>query len=92
VVAVHLPQLEPVIHDGVSGFLVPRHGSRDDMATAVAERFVDVRDAIAAGRLEPKAIAGSIADFTPNTQLARVYRYHKEIQNERAFTAAAASY
>lgn len=92
VVAVHLPQLEPVIHDGVSGFLVPRHGSRDDMATAVAARFVDIRDAIAAGRLEPEAIAGSIADFTPNTQLARVYRYHKEIQNERAFTAAAASY
>lgn len=92
VVAVHLPQLEPVIHDGVSGFLVPRHGSRDEMAIAVAERFVDIRNAIAAGRLEPEAIAGSIADFTPNTQLARVYRYHKEIQNNRAFTAAAASY
>ncbi|MDB5657221.1 MAG: glycosyl transferase, partial [Tardiphaga sp.] len=72
VVAVHLPQLEPVIHDGVSGFLVPRQGTRDDMASAVAERFVDVRAAIAAGRLEPDTIAGSISDFTPNTQLARV--------------------
>jgi glycosyltransferase involved in cell wall biosynthesis len=92
VVAVHLPQLEPVIHDGVSGFLVPRHGTPDDMATQLAERFIDVRDAIQAGRLDPEAIAGSIADFTPNTQLARVYRYHKEIQNDRALTAAAASY
>src|SRR5262249_35717351 len=32
VVAVHLPQLEPVIHHGDSGILVPRTGSIDDMA------------------------------------------------------------
>ncbi|MDB5657233.1 MAG: glycosyl transferase, partial [Tardiphaga sp.] len=69
-----------------------RQGSRDDMAIALAERFIDVRDAMLAGRMEPEAIAGSIADFTPNTQLARVFRYHKEIQNTRAMAAAAASY
>jgi glycosyltransferase involved in cell wall biosynthesis len=88
VVAVHLPQLEPVIHDGVSGFLVPRQGTADDMAAALAQRFVDVYGAIAEGRMTPAVIAESIADFTPDTQLARVYRYHKEIQNSRFMMAA----
>jgi glycosyltransferase involved in cell wall biosynthesis len=88
VVAVHLPQLEPVIHDGVSGFLVPRQGTADDMAEALAQRFVDIHSAVNAGRMAPAIIAESIADFTPNTQLARVYRYHKEIQNSRFMMAA----
>jgi glycosyltransferase involved in cell wall biosynthesis len=87
VVAVHLPQLEPVIHDGVSGFLVPRQGTADDMAEALAQRFVDIHSAVNAGRMAPAIIAESIADFTPNTQLARVYRYHKEIQNSRFMMA-----
>lgn len=88
VVAVHLPQLEPVIHDGVSGFLVPRHGTPDEMAEALAQRFVDISDAVDEGHMTPAIIAEAIADFTPNTQLARVYRYHKEIQNSRFAMAA----
>jgi glycosyltransferase involved in cell wall biosynthesis len=92
VVAVHLPQLEPVIHDGDSGFLVARSGSADDMADALAQRFVGVRDAIEAGEMDPARIAGAIADFTPGMQLARVYRYHQEIQNARGMIAAPSAY
>jgi glycosyltransferase involved in cell wall biosynthesis len=91
VVAVHLPQLESVIHDGDSGFLVPRNGSADDMAEALAQRFTDVRDAINAGEMDPVRIAGAIADFTPGMQLARVFRYHQEIQNARGMIAAASA-
>jgi glycosyltransferase involved in cell wall biosynthesis len=92
VVAVHLPQLEPVIHDRVSGFLVARNGTPDDMAEALAQRFIDVRDAIDAGTMDPARIAGAIADFTPNTQLARVFRYHQDIQNARGMTVASSAY
>jgi glycosyltransferase involved in cell wall biosynthesis len=92
VVAVHLPQLEPVIHDRVSGFLVARNGTPDDMAEALAQRFVDVRDAIDAGKMEPARVAGAITDFTPNKQLARVFRYHQEIQNARGMTVASSAY
>jgi glycosyltransferase involved in cell wall biosynthesis len=88
VVAVHLPQLEPVIHDGDSGFLVARNGSADDIADALAQRFIDVRDAIDAGAMQPARIAAAIADFTPGMQLARVFRYHQEIQNARGLIAA----
>jgi glycosyltransferase involved in cell wall biosynthesis len=91
VVAMHLPQLESVIHDGQSGYLVMRDGSRDDMAETLAQRFIDVRDAIDNGKITPEHVADAIQDFTPATQLARVYRYHQEIQDARGFATATAS-
>jgi glycosyltransferase involved in cell wall biosynthesis len=89
VVAMHLPQLESVIHDGASGFLVARDSSTKEMAEALAQRFIDVRDAIDAGKMDPARIAGEIADFTPSRQLARVFRYHQEIQTARGMAVAA---
>jgi glycosyltransferase involved in cell wall biosynthesis len=88
VVAMHLPQLEPVIHHGLSGFLVARDGSTDDMAEALAQRFLDVRNAIEAGDMNPARIADAIKAFTPGTQLARVFRYHQEIQDARGLTVS----
>jgi hypothetical protein len=42
--------------------------------------------------MDPARIAGAIADFTPNKQLARVFRYHQDIQNARGMTAASSAY
>ena len=92
VVAMHLPQLEPVILHGESGFLVTRAGSPDDMADALADRFIDVRNAIDAGEMNAVRIAGAIKPFTPMTQLARVFRYHQEIQDARGMTGASPAY
>ena len=36
----------------------------------------------------PRRIADAIKPFTPGTQLARVFRYHQEIQDARGMTAA----
>jgi glycosyltransferase involved in cell wall biosynthesis len=80
VVAVHLPQLEAVIHDGESGYIVPREASEDVMADKMVQRFIEVRNEIADGRLDPIKVATKINTFTPDTQLARVYRFHHEIQ------------
>jgi hypothetical protein len=87
----HLPQLEPVIHHGASGFLVTRCGSTEDRADALAQRFVDVRNAIETGEMNPVKIADAIKTFTPGTQLARVFRYHQEIQDARGLTVAASA-
>jgi glycosyltransferase involved in cell wall biosynthesis len=92
VVAVHLPRLASVIHDGDSGFLVARDGSAEDTAEALAQRFMDVHDAIDAGEMDPARIADAIADFTPSRQLARVFRYHQEIQNARRMAIARSAY
>jgi glycosyltransferase involved in cell wall biosynthesis len=86
VVAMHLPQLEPVIYHGISGFLVPRSGSPENMSDALVQRLIDVRDSIDAGEMDSARIAGVITDFTPGTQLARVFRFHQEIQNARGMT------
>jgi glycosyltransferase involved in cell wall biosynthesis len=88
VVAMHLPQLEPVIHHGVSGFLVPRSESPENMSDALVQRLIDVRDSIDAGEMDSARIAGVITDFTPGTQLARVFRFHQEIQDERGMCVA----
>ncbi|WP_458756906.1 glycosyltransferase [Afipia sp. TerB] len=87
VAAIHLPQLEAVIDDGASGYLVPRNDAKRIMAEQLAQRFVELRTAMGKGELDPSRIAASIKTFTPNTQLARVFRYHQEIQNARGFTA-----
>ncbi|WP_024514448.1 glycosyltransferase [Bradyrhizobium sp. Tv2a-2] len=83
VVAMHLPQLESVIHDGTSGFLVRRSGPTEDLAETLADRFMDVRDAIGRGETDHARIADAIEDFTPSKQLARVFRYHQELQDAR---------
>lgn len=92
VVATHLPQLEAVIQDGESGFLVPRHDSREQMARELAERFIDIRNRMITHDIDPTHVAANIRTFTPNTQLARVFRYHQEIQNARGMTNALPSY
>ena len=51
------------------------------MVEQMVHRFIDVRDAIARGDMDTSQIATSIRTFTPSTQLARVFRYHQEIQN-----------
>lgn len=89
-VAVHLPQLESVIHDGQSGYLIPRSDSREEMIEALANRFVDIRNAIDSRTLDPVRVADAIADFTPATQLARVYTYHQQIQDARGLTPSPA--
>jgi glycosyltransferase involved in cell wall biosynthesis len=85
VVAVHLPQLEAVIRDRESGFLIRRSGSKD-MAEMLAERFVELRAAMGAGEINHTRIAAAISDFTPGKQLARVYRYHRDLQNPQETT------
>ena len=83
VVAMHLPQLESAIQDGINGYLVGREGPAEEWAKTLAQRCVEVRDAIASREMDPARIAGAIAEFTPGQQLARVFSYHREIQTAR---------
>ncbi len=80
VVAVHLPQLEYVIEDGKSGYLVAREQPEEALIEALAQRLADVRAATAEGCVDPAAVADKIKTFTPQKQLMRVYRTHQEIQ------------
>ncbi|HLZ01628.1 MAG TPA: glycosyltransferase [Bradyrhizobium sp.] len=92
VVAMHLPQLEAAIRDGDNGFLVTRHGARGDIADTLVQRLIAVRDAVASGEMNPARIAGAISDFTPGRQLARVFRYHREIQDARGMAMSSSAH
>jgi glycosyltransferase involved in cell wall biosynthesis len=84
VVATHLPQLEFVIRDGKSGFLVHRGSPANVLAEQLAEKLVALRDSVARNEVDPFAVAKMAETFTPHTQLARVYQFHREIQANRA--------
>jgi glycosyltransferase involved in cell wall biosynthesis len=81
--AVHLPQLDVVIRDGESGFIVPRGPSQDAMADELAGRFIALRESIIDNRIDPHAVARVVEPFTPRTQLARVFHFHREIRDAR---------
>jgi glycosyltransferase involved in cell wall biosynthesis len=83
VVSTHLPQLEAVIEDGVSGYLVPRLENESEQIEVLVDRFVALRSAILAGKIDPNAVNQKMAEFTPQKLLGRVYQYHREIHDAR---------
>jgi len=75
--------LASVIKDGVSGTLVQRSESADDIADRLSDAFVTVHDAIVAGQITPQGVANEICDFKPEVQLAKCYENHRHLQNAR---------
>lgn len=80
VCAIHLPQLESVIVDGISGQLVPRSDDADDMAERLADAFVAIDRLQRSGLVTPEGVAGEIADFRPEVQLGKCYETHRALQ------------
>lgn len=83
VCAIHLPQLESVIKNGVSGELVARSSDADDMAERLAEAFLRTRNKIRSAEITPEGVAREVGDFTPEFQLGRVYENHRALQRRR---------
>lgn len=83
VCAIHLPQLASVIKDGVSGFLVPRSASADDMAERLSDAFVAIREGMLSGSVTPEGVAAQIAEFRPEVQLAKCYENHRRLQRAK---------
>ncbi len=83
VCAIHLPQLRSVIKDGVSGYLVDRSESEDDMADRLAGAFAEMRDRMRSGAVTPEMVSHEIREFTPERQLAICYANHRELQQKK---------
>jgi glycosyltransferase involved in cell wall biosynthesis len=81
--AVNLPQLACVIKDGVSGAMITRSNDEADMAERLADAFVAIRNGIRAGTITPQGVAGEIAAFTPQRQLAKLYANHRALQSAK---------
>ena len=76
VVALHLPQLEQVILDGKSGFLIPRTGNHIDLhAAKLLEAYEMMRD----GRMTVESITAAVKPFSPQALLGKIWADHRRI-------------
>jgi glycosyltransferase involved in cell wall biosynthesis len=91
VCAIELPQLASIIKPGLSGELVARSESEDDMAARLADAFVDIAATIRNGAITPDGVASAIADFTPEKQLTKIYERHRSLQRRRYGIASTAA-
>ena len=76
VVALHLPQLEQVILDGKSGFLIPRTENHIDLQAAkLLEAYEMMRD----GRMTVESITAAVKPFSPQALLGKIWADHRRI-------------
>ena len=76
VVALHLPQLERITRDGVSGYLVPRS---DDQVNEIARRIADTWIGVKAGRYVPEEVADCVEAHRPTTLLKKIWNDHRRL-------------
>lgn len=76
VVALHLPQLEQVIIDGQSGFLIAR---TDDHIDTQAAKLLEAYDMIRDGRMTIEGIAAAVEPFSPQALLGKIWTEHRRI-------------
>jgi glycosyltransferase involved in cell wall biosynthesis len=74
VVALHLPQLEQVIIEGQSGFLIERTPNQIDVQAArLLEAYRMMRD----HRITPEGISATVAPFSPQALLGKIWTDHR---------------
>ncbi|KYG21665.1 hypothetical protein SE92_16540 [Bradyrhizobium sp. AT1] len=76
VVALHLPQLEPVIKNSQSGFLVARTA---DHVEAQARFMLETYELMRAGTITPSEVAKAVEPFGPETLLSKIWRDHRKL-------------
>ncbi|TDQ62286.1 glycosyltransferase [Phaeovulum veldkampii] len=81
VVALHLPQLQPLYAMSAAGHLVPRG---PDQLAQMAARIADLGAAIGAGRVDPVCVARAAAAHRPERLLAPIFDDHRRLAARRA--------
>ena len=77
--AIRLPQFDPLVVDGVSGFLVERPDDRAAAADLLAGRFLALWDDIRAGRLDPRLIHDKVEPYTVHAQMPKLFDRHRRL-------------
>jgi glycosyltransferase involved in cell wall biosynthesis len=75
-VDLHLPQLERVIKDGESGYLIARG---DDQVEAAAQGIVDIYARMKSGAVTPASIAQHVVAFSPPALLGKIFNDHRHL-------------
>ncbi len=81
--AIRLPQYDPLIAAGVSGFLVERPEDREVAAEKMADGFVRLAADIAAGQLDPEAIHAKVTPYSVAVQMPKLFERHIALGRSR---------
>lgn len=74
--AIRLPQYDPLIEAGVSGFLVERPDDREVAAEAMADGFVRLSKEIAGGQIDPEIIRAKVTPYSVAVQMPKLFERH----------------
>ncbi len=77
--AIRLPQFDPLIVAGTSGFLVERPADPDAAAAAMADGFLALWADIRAGRLDPEAIRALVRPYSVAVQMPKLFERHRAL-------------
>lgn len=75
-VCLHLPQLEDVIRDGETGFLIPRG---PDQVQDQARRMLETYELAQAGKLDPATLRQAVEPFSPQSLLGKIWSDHRRL-------------
>lgn len=82
--AIRLPQFDPLVVEGVSGFLLERPEDRAEAADRLAAGFVDLWAAIRAGRIDPEAVRALVRPYSVEVQMPRLFERHRSLGRRSA--------
>jgi glycosyltransferase involved in cell wall biosynthesis len=77
--AIRLQQYDPLIENGVSGFLVERPEDREAAAEAMADGFASLAADVFAGRLDTQAIRDKVTPYSVAVQMPKLFERHLAI-------------
>ena len=77
--AIRLPQFDPLVVDGESGFLIERGEEPAETAERLALRFAEMARAIAAGELDPQRIREKAVPYSTRVQMPKLFERHRAL-------------
>ena len=91
VATIDLPQFAPLIEAGHNGRRVARGADPAAAAGAMADALLALADEIAAGLLDPSAIAAGVRPFSADAQMGRLFAAHASLTAREPQPSASAS-
>jgi len=77
--AIRLPQFDPLVVDGESGFLIERGDEPAETAERLALRFAELARAIAVGEYDPQRIRERAVPYSTRVQMPKLFERHRAL-------------
>ncbi len=81
--AIRLPQYDPLVVEGISGRLVERSEPDEVCLEALTTGFVELWEAIRAGRIDPQRVHRQVEPYSIENQMSRLFAHHRALQGAR---------